>query len=71
MDGIREKKNIENSNPDTEKLAWHVLTFKWILDIKQRITSQLSTTPKNLGNKENPKRDIHRYPWEGEIDKIS
>ena len=34
----------------------------WILDIKQRITSLLSTTPEKRGNKENP---------EGKVDKIS
>ena len=28
-------------------------------------------TPEKLGNKEDPKRDIHGFPWEGKIDKIS
>ena len=28
-------------------------------------------TPEKLGNKENPKRNIHGSAWEGEIDKIS
>ena len=27
--------------------------------------------PEKPGNKENPKRVIHGFPWEGDIDKIS
>ena len=37
----------------------YVLTHKWILDVKQRITRLQSTTPEKLGNKEDPKRDMH------------
>ena len=46
-------------------------THKWILATKQRIMSLLSTILKKLSNKVNPKRNINRSPWEGEIDKIS
>ena len=35
-----------------------VLTYKWLLDIKQRKTSLQFTIPENLENKEDPKRDI-------------
>ncbi|ERE82749.1 hypothetical protein H671_2g7211 [Cricetulus griseus] len=38
------------------------LTHILILDIEQRITSLQSTPPGNLGNKEDPKRDIHGPP---------
>lgn len=31
---------------------------KWMLDAKQRIKTLNSTVPENLGNREDPKRDI-------------
>ena len=37
----------------------YVFTHKWLLDIKQRKYSLQFTTPENLDNKENPKRDMH------------
>ena len=55
--------NLENiilsEITQTERQISYVLTHKWFLDIKQRKTSLQSTTPKNLNNKEDPKRDIH------------
>ena len=37
----------------------------WLLDIKQRKTNLHFTIPKNLDNKEDPKRDIHRSTVHG------
>lgn len=48
----------------------YVLTHKWILVIKQRITSVRSTTSEKIGNN-NPQRVIHGFPQEGKIDEIS
>ena len=49
----------------------YVVTHKWLLDMKQRKTSLQFTTPENLDNKEDLKRDIHGSTQEGEKDKIS
>ena len=35
------------------------------LNVKQRIARLYSMIPEKLGNKENPKRDIHGSPWVG------
>ena len=43
----------ERGIPDPEGQTQYVLTHKQMIDIKH------STTPKNLDNKEDPKRDIH------------
>ena len=63
------KKNIlsELSQPRPRIQTWYILTHKWILDIKQRVTSLYSMSREKLGKKENPKRDIHGSPWEREI----
>ena len=55
---------LENNYPESGKAnsvrqPRHVLTHKWILDLKQRITRLQSTTPEKLGNKEDPKRETH------------
>ena len=42
----------------TERQTMYVLTPKWILDKKLRITSQQSTNSKKKGNKDNPERPI-------------
>ena len=50
---------MERGNPDPERQISYVLTYKWILDIKQRKTSLQFTIPENLDNNEDPKRDTH------------
>ena len=65
------RKNFLSEVTDPQRQTWYVLTHKWILDINQRITSLHFITSEKLGNKDNPKRDIHEFPWEEEIDKIS
>ena len=46
--------------------------IKWLLDIKQRKISLQFTTPENLDNKEDPKRDLHGSTQEEEkVKKIS
>ena len=59
MDGTR--KNRLSKVTQTQKDKYNVLTHKWLLDIKQRITNLQSITPENLDNKEDPKRDGHGY----------
>lgn len=59
---VLEKNHPEQGNPDTERQIQFVLTHKWILNTKQRITSLQYTTPENTGSKENPERDIHGFP---------
>ena len=49
MDRTR-KKYSEWGNQNTERQTQYVLTHKWLLDIKQQITSLLSTTPEKTGN---------------------
>ena len=53
------KKNILSEVNQTQKDKQYVLTHKWILDIKQKITSLQSTTSEKLGSKEDPEGDIH------------
>ena len=67
----QKKKHPECGIPVPERQPWYVLTHKWILGVKEKITNLQSTIPEKLGNKENPKRDIHESPWEEEIEKIS
>ena len=50
------KKNPERDNPDLERQTQYVLTSKWILDVKQRITRLQSAAPEKPGNKEDPKQ---------------
>ena len=45
--------------------------YSLIVDIRHRKNSLQSTTPEHLGSKEDPKRDVHRFIWEAEIDKVS
>ena len=62
------EKNILNEVTWTQKdkRGLYVLTHKWILDVKQKITRLQShiLTRRTL-------RGTHRSPWEGEIDEIS
>ena len=52
MQMIRASKNYpEWGNPDTERQTQCVLNLKWILDLKQRIASQLSITPERTEKK--------------------
>ena len=37
--------------------AWYVLTYKWILAIKYRITILQSIDPKKPNNKKGPRKD--------------
>lgn len=39
-----------------------------ILDIKQKLTSIQATIPEKPGNKEDPKRAVHEFLWEGKVD---
>ena len=39
------KDHPERDNPDPERQTWYVLTYKWILVIKYKITIQKSTEP--------------------------
>ena len=39
------------SNQDPGRQTWYVLTLKWILDVKQRITKLQPTATEKLGNK--------------------
>ena len=41
------------------------------MDVKKRITRLQSTTPEKLGNKEETKKDGHKWPGEREVDKTS
>ena len=45
-------------NVDPERQTQYVLTHKWILDVKQRITRLQSTVPEKLGSKEDSKSDM-------------
>ena len=55
MDGTRKK--ILSEVTQTQKNKHGMYSHKWVLYIKQRLTSLLSTTPEKKRNKENPKRD--------------
>ena len=37
--------------------GYNILTYKWILERRYRISSLQSTAPESLDNKEGPKRD--------------
>ena len=50
----KEKKRII---PDPERHAWCILTYRWILAVKYRITMLKSTDSKNLSNKEGQEED--------------
>ena len=39
----------ETGYPDPERQTLYVLTYKWVLDLKQRITRLQPTTPEKLG----------------------
>ena len=43
--------------PNTKGHSWYVLTYKWMLAIKYRITMLQSTDPKKLSSQEGPKED--------------
>ena len=62
MDETRKKNPPEWGNPDPERWAWYISTHRWILAAKQRIKSLYSTTLVKQSNKENPKRNIYRFP---------
>jgi hypothetical protein len=53
MDGAR---NIL-SDITQNQYAWYVLTYKWILAIKYKITSLQSTYPKKSNNREGSRED--------------
>ena len=44
-----------------------MLSYIWALDMEQRINNVQSTPPEEIGNKENPERDIHGplQMWKG------
>ena len=42
---------LEQGNPDPERHTWYVLTYKWMLVIKYRLTMPQITNPKKLSNK--------------------
>jgi hypothetical protein len=46
------KDHSQRGNPDPKGYSWYVLTYKWILPIKYRITMLCSTNPKKLNKKE-------------------
>ena len=49
---FRQMDGDKKDNPDLERQIWHVLTHKWILRVKYRITNLLFTAPDRLINKE-------------------
>ena len=51
------KKFPECVNPDSEINTQYVLTNKWILYVKERMTRLQSIASEKLGNNEDPKRD--------------
>ena len=55
------------SNPEPERHVWYVLTYKWTLAIKGRITMLQSIDPKKLSNKEILREDarisLRRGGW--------
>ena len=58
MDSSR-KYHLDSANQDPERLAWYVLTYKWTLAIKYRITmlqptEHTHTQEKELSNKDVP-----------------
>ena len=53
-----------DSTPDPQSQKWQILSHKCILDIKQRIASLYFMITEKLGNKENTKTDLYRFPWE-------
>jgi hypothetical protein len=53
----RTRKYPECGNPDPERHAWYIFTYKWTLAIKYRITLLQSTDPKKLRNKESSGED--------------
>ena len=63
--GRARKHHIEWGNPDPERQLSYVFTHKWFLDIKQRKASLQITIPKNLDNKDVPKKDIHGSNLQG------
>ena len=58
MDGTR-KKHPEGGNQVPERQAWYVLTHKWTVCIKQKLTSIQSSEPEKLYNKDDSKRDTY------------
>ena len=65
MNGIRKKKILSEVNPDPERQTWYVLTHKWVLDIKQRITSLQSMTSEKLSNIKTLKETYMDPPGKG------
>jgi hypothetical protein len=58
MDGTI-KKDPEWGNSDPERQIWYVLSYKWILTIKERIVMLQSTDSERLTNKE----DLRGCQW--------
>jgi hypothetical protein len=56
MDGTR-KCHPELGNPAPKGHGWYILTYKWILAIKYRITMLYSIDPKIPNNKKDPRED--------------
>ena len=48
----------EKKSPDLEIQIWHVLSHKWILGVKYRITNLLFTAPDRFDSKDDPKKDV-------------
>jgi hypothetical protein len=57
MDRTR-KDYCQRGNPDSEMHAWYVLTYKWILAVKQRLTMLQPLDPKKLSNNERSRWDV-------------
>jgi hypothetical protein len=56
MNGTR-KDHPEWGNPEPKRKTWYILTCKWILVIKYRITMLQSIDSKKPNNKEGPRED--------------
>ena len=52
-----EKNHPENTQSKKDTHRRNIITYKWILAIKYRITMLQSTEPKKLNNKDGSKED--------------
>lgn len=48
---------MRRGNPNPERQAMHIMTYKWIFAIKYQISRVHSTVPKKLSSKEGPRGD--------------
>ena len=67
--GWSRKYHPEWGSPDPKGHAWYVLTYRWILTIKYKITTLESANPKNPNNKEGPRADGWIFSQKGKLNR--